>query len=93
MTTELHPATTKERAESSLVARASDSRPEGCRLIHECRGLENISLRSNFIPKLWKWRSVVSPSVVKIYRPFGEFRRASSYCHLYGAQNQGQRQA
>ncbi|GFX17531.1 hypothetical protein TNCV_3411311 [Trichonephila clavipes] len=26
-----------------------------------------------------------------IYRPFGEFRRAKSYCHLYGAQ--GQRQA
>ncbi|GFU89043.1 uncharacterized protein TNCV_2894911 [Trichonephila clavipes] len=28
---------------------------------------------------------------VAIYRPFGEFRRAKSYCHLYGAQ--GQRQA
>ncbi|GFW24218.1 hypothetical protein TNCV_1847771 [Trichonephila clavipes] len=28
---------------------------------------------------------------VTIYRPFGEFRRAKSYCHLYGAQ--GQRQA
>ncbi|GFT75323.1 hypothetical protein TNCV_967771 [Trichonephila clavipes] len=28
---------------------------------------------------------------VAIYRPFGEFRRAESYCHLYGAQ--GQRQA
>ncbi|GFY14377.1 hypothetical protein TNCV_1021421 [Trichonephila clavipes] len=28
---------------------------------------------------------------VAIYRPFGEFRRAQSYCHLYGAQ--GQRQA
>ncbi|GFX53186.1 uncharacterized protein TNCV_361811 [Trichonephila clavipes] len=26
-----------------------------------------------------------------IYRPFGEFRRANSYCHLYGVQ--GQRQA
>ncbi|GFT68912.1 hypothetical protein TNCV_1804421 [Trichonephila clavipes] len=26
-----------------------------------------------------------------IYRSFGEFRRAKSYCHLYGAQ--GQRQA
>ncbi|GFV88360.1 hypothetical protein TNCV_1241731 [Trichonephila clavipes] len=23
---------------------------------------------------------------VAIYRPFGEFRRAKSYCHLYGAQ-------
>ncbi|GFX25640.1 hypothetical protein TNCV_2082751 [Trichonephila clavipes] len=28
---------------------------------------------------------------VAIYRPFGEFRRAKSHCHLYGAQ--GQRQA
>ncbi|GFV03774.1 hypothetical protein TNCV_1877221 [Trichonephila clavipes] len=28
---------------------------------------------------------------VAIYHPFGEFRRAKSYCHLYGAQ--GQRQA
>ncbi|GFT38700.1 uncharacterized protein TNCV_1498911 [Trichonephila clavipes] len=28
---------------------------------------------------------------VAIYRPFGEFRRAKSYCHLFGAQ--GQRQA
>ncbi|GFT36796.1 hypothetical protein TNCV_2755891 [Trichonephila clavipes] len=28
---------------------------------------------------------------VAIYRPFGEFRRAKSYCHQYGAQ--GQRQA
>ncbi|GFS76152.1 uncharacterized protein TNCV_4667261 [Trichonephila clavipes] len=28
---------------------------------------------------------------VAIYRPLGEFRRASSYCHLYGAQGLGQR--
>ncbi|GFT32454.1 hypothetical protein TNCV_4484551 [Trichonephila clavipes] len=28
---------------------------------------------------------------VAIYSPFGEFRRAKSHCHLYGAQ--GQRQA
>ncbi|GFY35804.1 hypothetical protein TNCV_4841811 [Trichonephila clavipes] len=28
---------------------------------------------------------------VAMYRPFGEFRRAKLYCHLYGAQ--GQRQA
>ncbi|GFY35438.1 hypothetical protein TNCV_195311 [Trichonephila clavipes] len=25
---------------------------------------------------------------VAIYRPFGEFRRANSYCHLYGVQGQ-----
>ncbi|GFT52935.1 uncharacterized protein TNCV_1460361 [Trichonephila clavipes] len=24
---------------------------------------------------------------VAIYRPFGEFRRDNSYCHLYGAPN------
>ncbi|GFX18157.1 uncharacterized protein TNCV_1578361 [Trichonephila clavipes] len=30
---------------------------------------------------------------VAIYRPFGEFRRANSYCHLYGAHGLGQRQA
>ncbi|GFT21455.1 uncharacterized protein TNCV_2307131 [Trichonephila clavipes] len=30
---------------------------------------------------------------VAIYRPFGEFRRANSYCHLYRAQGLGQRQA
>ncbi|GFW50571.1 uncharacterized protein TNCV_2888741 [Trichonephila clavipes] len=29
---------------------------------------------------------------VAIYRPFGEFRRANSYCHLYGAQGLAQRQ-
>ncbi|GFX14902.1 uncharacterized protein TNCV_1486441 [Trichonephila clavipes] len=27
---------------------------------------------------------------VAIYRPFGKFRRANSYCHLYGAQGQRQ---
>ncbi|GFV07266.1 transposable element Tc3 transposase [Trichonephila clavipes] len=30
---------------------------------------------------------------VAIYRPFREFRRANPYCHLYGAQGLGQRQA
>ncbi|GFY13221.1 hypothetical protein TNCV_2334851 [Trichonephila clavipes] len=30
---------------------------------------------------------------VAIYRLLGEFRRANSYCHLYGAQGLGQRQA
>ncbi|GFW14244.1 hypothetical protein TNCV_3548331 [Trichonephila clavipes] len=28
---------------------------------------------------------------VAIYPPFGEFRRAKSYCHLYGAQGQRRR--
>ncbi|GFX46734.1 uncharacterized protein TNCV_4038821 [Trichonephila clavipes] len=35
----------------------------------------------------------VEISGVAIYRPFGEFRRANSYCHLRGAQGLGQRQA
>ncbi|GFX52543.1 uncharacterized protein TNCV_4325591 [Trichonephila clavipes] len=26
---------------------------------------------------------------VALYRPFGEFRRANSYCHLYGDQGLG----
>ncbi|GFU51848.1 uncharacterized protein TNCV_3733591 [Trichonephila clavipes] len=30
---------------------------------------------------------------VAIYCPFGEFRRANSFCHLYGAEGLGQRQA
>ncbi|GFU79970.1 uncharacterized protein TNCV_578501 [Trichonephila clavipes] len=30
---------------------------------------------------------------VTLYRPFREFRRANSYCHLHGAQGLGQRQA
>ncbi|GFT92572.1 hypothetical protein TNCV_1480661 [Trichonephila clavipes] len=34
--------------------------------------------------KLWRWRK----SGVAIYRQYGEFRRAKSYCHLYGAQGQ-----
>ncbi|GFU82619.1 uncharacterized protein TNCV_2306631 [Trichonephila clavipes] len=35
----------------------------------------------------------VEIGVVAIYRPIGEFRRDNSYCHLYGTQDLGQRQA
>ncbi|GFS51467.1 uncharacterized protein TNCV_549221 [Trichonephila clavipes] len=60
--------------------------PKSCGLSHERRD----------------WRIFPSPSVtcrncedeidgVAIYCPFGEFRRAKSYCPLYGSQ--GQRQA
>ncbi|GFV11425.1 hypothetical protein TNCV_2962401 [Trichonephila clavipes] len=35
------------------------------------------------MPKLWR-----DIGGVTIYRPFGEFRRANSYCPLYGAQGQ-----
>ncbi|GFW82597.1 uncharacterized protein TNCV_3491691 [Trichonephila clavipes] len=60
--------------------------PKSCRLSHEHRD----------------WRIFPSPSVpcrncgggdrggVTICRPFREFRRAKSYCHLYGAQGQRQ---
>ncbi|GFW02432.1 uncharacterized protein TNCV_1733471 [Trichonephila clavipes] len=34
----------------------------------------------------------VEISGVAIYHLFGEFHRANSYCHLYGAQDLGQRQ-
>ncbi|GFU75714.1 uncharacterized protein TNCV_1651741 [Trichonephila clavipes] len=58
--------------------------PKSCGLSHERR----------------EWRIFPSPSVhaeiveveiggVSIYRPFGEFHRAKSYCHLYNAQRQG----
>ncbi|GFW73170.1 hypothetical protein TNCV_483961 [Trichonephila clavipes] len=73
-------------AVGSLVVRASDSRPEGL----------------GSMPDATKHPPSTHGSTcrncgggdrgrVAIYRPFGEFRRAKSYCHLYGAQ--GQRQA
>ncbi|GFU54732.1 uncharacterized protein TNCV_1037771 [Trichonephila clavipes] len=58
--------------------------PKSCELSHERRD----------------WRIFPSPSVscrncgggdrsgVAIYCTFGEFHRAKSYCHLYGAQRQ-----
>ncbi|GFT73414.1 hypothetical protein TNCV_150191 [Trichonephila clavipes] len=51
------------------------------------KGLENISLPSVYMQKLWR------EGRVAIYRPFGEFLRAKSYCHLYGAQGLCQLQA
>ncbi|GFV73085.1 uncharacterized protein TNCV_299221 [Trichonephila clavipes] len=41
------------------------------------------------IPLLFRFHAVIVEVKivgVAIYRPFGEFRRAKSYCHLYGAQ-------
>ncbi|GFW48532.1 hypothetical protein TNCV_1110911 [Trichonephila clavipes] len=43
--------------------------PKSGGLNHECRGLENISLPFSFMTKLWRWRLVVSPSIV----PSGNF--------------------
>ncbi|GFX90842.1 hypothetical protein TNCV_3166731 [Trichonephila clavipes] len=56
-------------------------------LNHECRGLENISRPFSSMQKIVD----VEICGVTICRPFEEFRRANSYCHLYVAQ--GQRQA
>ncbi|GFS57470.1 uncharacterized protein TNCV_1401541 [Trichonephila clavipes] len=48
-----------------------------------------------YFPPLQSHGKIVEVEIggVAIYRPFGEFRRANSYCHLYGAQGLGQRQA
>ncbi|GFX29526.1 uncharacterized protein TNCV_4776001 [Trichonephila clavipes] len=47
----------------------------------------------DYFPPLQFHAKIVEEEIggVAIYRPFGEFRRANSYCHLYDAQ--GQRQA
>ncbi|GFV04370.1 hypothetical protein TNCV_919911 [Trichonephila clavipes] len=45
-------------------------------------GLENVSLPFNSVPKLWRWRMLVSHHL----SPLQEFIRAKSYCHLHGAQ-------
>ncbi|GFX67041.1 uncharacterized protein TNCV_589571 [Trichonephila clavipes] len=48
-----------------------------------------------YFPPLQSHDKIVEVEIggVAIYRPFGEFRRANSYCHLYGAQGLDQRQA
>ncbi|GFS63055.1 uncharacterized protein TNCV_3743131 [Trichonephila clavipes] len=48
-----------------------------------------------YFPPLQLHAKIVEVEIgsVAIYRPFGEFRRDNSYCHLYGAQGLGQRQA
>ncbi|GFY26262.1 hypothetical protein TNCV_24621 [Trichonephila clavipes] len=71
----------------SLVVKASDSRPEG---------LGSMPDATKYPPSTHgSHGKIVEVEIggVAIYRPFGEFRRANSYCHLYGAQGLGQRQA
>ncbi|GFT20931.1 hypothetical protein TNCV_3130851 [Trichonephila clavipes] len=63
----------------SLVVRASDSRPEGL------GSMPPNTLR--FPCRNW---GAGDRGGVAIYHPFGEFRRAKLYCHLYGAQGQRQ---
>ncbi|GFV94999.1 uncharacterized protein TNCV_1029971 [Trichonephila clavipes] len=48
-----------------------------------------------YFPPLQSQSKIVMVEIggVAIYRPFKEFRRANSYCHLYGAQGLVQRQA
>ncbi|GFS49145.1 uncharacterized protein TNCV_2410091 [Trichonephila clavipes] len=48
-----------------------------------------------YFPPLQTHSKIVEVEIggVAIYHPFGEFHRANSYCHLYGAQDLGQRQA
>ncbi|GFW17341.1 hypothetical protein TNCV_3905511 [Trichonephila clavipes] len=71
------------RAVGGLVVRALDSRPEG---------LGSMPDATKYPPSTRGFQAViVEIGGGAIYRPFGEFRRAKSYCHLYGAQ--GQRQA
>ncbi|GFW50572.1 uncharacterized protein TNCV_2888751 [Trichonephila clavipes] len=45
-----------------------------------------------YFPPLQFYTKVVEVKIgeVAIYRPFGEFRRTNSYCHLHSAQGLGQ---
>ncbi|GFT14808.1 hypothetical protein TNCV_3482801 [Trichonephila clavipes] len=76
---------TKIWAVGSLVVRASDSRPEG---------LGSMPDATKHPPSTHGFTcrncGGGDRGRVAIYRPFGEFRRAKSYCHLYGAQSQRQ---
>ncbi|GFV50304.1 hypothetical protein TNCV_622131 [Trichonephila clavipes] len=71
----------------SLVVRASDSRLED---------LDSMPDATKYPPSTHRTHGkIVEVEIggVAIYHPFGEFRRANSYCHLCGAQGLGQRQA
>ncbi|GFV55353.1 hypothetical protein TNCV_2269041 [Trichonephila clavipes] len=70
----------------SQVVKTSESRP---------KGLGSMSGVTKYPPNTHgSLGKIVEVDIggVAIYRPFGEFRRANSYCHLYGAQGLGQRQ-
>ncbi|GFW32758.1 hypothetical protein TNCV_3680061 [Trichonephila clavipes] len=70
-------------AVGSLVVRASDCRPEG---------LGSMPDVTKYPPSTHGFTcrncGGGDRGRVAIYRPFGEFRRAESHCHLYGAQRQ-----
>ncbi|GFV53706.1 hypothetical protein TNCV_2092091 [Trichonephila clavipes] len=71
-----------EKAVGSLVVRASDSGPEG---------LGSMPDATKHPPSTHGFTcrncGGGDRGRVAIYRPFGEFRRAKSYCHLHGAQS------
>ncbi|GFW05908.1 hypothetical protein TNCV_603801 [Trichonephila clavipes] len=61
------PNTLRVHAEYVIVkSEGTKSLVDGRSRNHECRGLENISLPSSSMPKLWRWKYVVSPSIVEI---------------------------
>ncbi|GFV90924.1 hypothetical protein TNCV_3616861 [Trichonephila clavipes] len=71
---------TTTRAMGSLVVRASDSTSEG---------LSSMPEATKYPPSTHGFNAEIAEGEiggVAIYRRFGEFRRAKSYCHLYGAQ-------
>ncbi|GFS64728.1 uncharacterized protein TNCV_4685131 [Trichonephila clavipes] len=53
-------------------------------------GLSRAQGTGEYFPPLQFHAKIVEMEIdgVAIYRPFGEFRRANSYCHLYGDQGQ-----
>ncbi|GFS53293.1 hypothetical protein TNCV_3845001 [Trichonephila clavipes] len=67
-----------EGVEGSLVVRGSDSRPEGLGSMPDASEYTRTEIVE------------VEIGGAAIYRPFEEFIRAKSYCHLYGAQSQRQ---
>ncbi|GFX86932.1 hypothetical protein TNCV_2124791 [Trichonephila clavipes] len=70
----------------NLVVRASNSRPEGLRSMPDATKYHQSTHESH--------GKIVDMEIggVTVYRPFGKFCRANSYCPLYGAQGLGQRQ-
>ncbi|GFT19790.1 hypothetical protein TNCV_4992541 [Trichonephila clavipes] len=68
-----------------LVVRASHSRPEGLGSMPDATKypLSTHGFHAEIVE--------VEMSGVANYRPFGEFRRAKSFCHLYGAQGNDRR--
>ncbi|GFS57381.1 uncharacterized protein TNCV_492261 [Trichonephila clavipes] len=97
-----------ERAVGSQVVRASDSRmpPNILREHPEYVLVKSVGPKFlwaesrvqgtvEYLPPLQFHTKIVEVEIggFAIYRPFGEFHRANSYRHLYGAQGLGQRQA